>query len=217
MVHLSNIEFGKKTLGLSTLIRIAGALDVATDWILHAETSSTYAVANEKNGALFANCTNAEIESILRISEEVKEPCAITEYTVVKNLTVEAKDTTKTDASYRTYPLLPEAADLLRPLRAGQPLTGYVFHRDGGRYLRPDTLTKGFQKALRQHGLPRLRFHDLRHATASILFDEGWSVPDVQHWLGHADIETTMNIYAAYNSTRKLKVGGALAELLEQP
>ena len=138
-------------------------------------------------------------------------------HTIVKNLTVEAKDTTKTDASYRTYPLLPEAADLLRPLRAGQPLTGYVFHRDGGRYLRPDTLTKGFQKALRQHGLPRLRFHDLRHATASILFDEGWSVPDVQHWLGHADIETTMNIYAAYNSTRKLKVGGALAELLEQP
>lgn len=79
VVHLSNIELGKKTPGLSTLIRIAEALDVATDWILHAETPSTYAVANEENGALFANCTNAEIESILRISDEVKESCTTTE------------------------------------------------------------------------------------------------------------------------------------------
>ena len=136
-------------------------------------------------------------------------------HTVVKNLTIEATDTTKTDASYRTYPLLPEVAQILLPLRAGQSPAGYVFHREGGRFLRPDTLTKSFQKALRRHGLPRIRFHDLRHATASILFDEGWSVPDVQHWLGHADIETTMNIYTAYNSTRKLKVGGALTELLK--
>ena len=38
VVHLSNIELGKKTPGLSTLIRIAEALDVATDWILRANT-----------------------------------------------------------------------------------------------------------------------------------------------------------------------------------
>ena len=73
VVHLSNIELGKKTPGLSTLIRIAEALDVATDWILRANTPGTYAVANEKTGELLADCTNDEMLSILRILEEVKK------------------------------------------------------------------------------------------------------------------------------------------------
>lgn len=72
VVHLSNIELGKKTPGLSTLIRIAEALDVATDWILRANTPGTYAVANEKIGELLDDCTNDEMLSILHILEEVK-------------------------------------------------------------------------------------------------------------------------------------------------
>lgn len=73
VVHLSNIELGKKMPGLSTLIRIAEALEVATDWILRANTPGTYAVANEMIGELFADCTNDEMLSILRIFEEVKK------------------------------------------------------------------------------------------------------------------------------------------------
>lgn len=73
VVHLSNIELGKKTPGLSTFIRIAEALDVATDWILRANTPGTYAVANEKIGELLADCTNDEVLSILRFLEEVKK------------------------------------------------------------------------------------------------------------------------------------------------
>ena len=72
-VHLSNIELSKKTPGLSTLISIAEALDVATDWILRANTPGTYAVVNEKIGELLADCTNDEMLSILRILEEVKK------------------------------------------------------------------------------------------------------------------------------------------------
>ena len=73
MVNLPKIELGKKTPGLSTLIRIAEALDVATDWILRANTPGTYAVANEKIGELLADCTNDEMLSLLRILEEVKK------------------------------------------------------------------------------------------------------------------------------------------------
>lgn len=73
VVHLSNIELGKKKPGLSTFIRIAEALDVATDWILRANTPGTYAVVNEKIGELLDDCTNGEMLSILRILEEVKK------------------------------------------------------------------------------------------------------------------------------------------------
>lgn len=49
-------------------------------------------------------------------------------------------------------------------------------------------ITEAFKKALREHDLPHLRFHNLRHSTASILYDKGWSLKDIQIWLGHADI-----------------------------
>ena len=72
VVHLCNIELGKKTPGLTVLIRIAEALEVATDWILRAETLGTYAVANEKIGELIEDCSNNEMQDFLRILEDVK-------------------------------------------------------------------------------------------------------------------------------------------------
>lgn len=134
-------------------------------------------------------------------------------HTVVKNLTIEAKDRTKNDSSFRTYPLLQEIKILLMPILEKRSNNDYIFAKSNGYPLRPDSVTRTFQRVLKAHGIEKMRFHDLRHATASILFDKGWSVPDVQHWLGHANIETTMNIYVKYNCTRKLTVGGALEDL----
>ena len=48
-----------------------------------------------------------------------------------------------------------------------------------------------------------MRFHDLRHSCASILYDKGWEIKDIQTWLGHADIETTANIYTHISKPRK--------------
>lgn len=135
-------------------------------------------------------------------------------HTVVKNLTIEAKNSTKTESSHRTFPLLNDAIEVLKNIpRSNNSKDSYVFSRADGTPLRPDSVTRTFQRVLKANGLEKMRFHDLRHATASILFDKEWSVADVQHWLGHTDIETTMNIYVKYNCTRKLKVGGALEGL----
>ena len=59
--------------GLPVLIRIAEALEVATDWILRANVPGTYAVANERIGALLRDCSNTEMEDLLRILEDVKK------------------------------------------------------------------------------------------------------------------------------------------------
>ncbi len=45
------------------------------------------------------------------------------------------------------------------------------------------------------------RFHDLRHSHASYLIDEGWSAKKIQERLGHANYQTTMNIYGHLFST----------------
>ena len=148
--------------------------------------------------------------------------------TVVKNVTIVSSDLTKTVESYRTFQLLPEVKRELFKLRSIQEskrfrseLTGnvyfdsdYVFTWDDGRPYRPDYLTRAFQKALSRHGFPKMRFHDLRHSTASILFDRGWSLRDVQEWLGHADLKTTSEIYIHYGRGRKTLVAKDLEGLL---
>ena len=138
------------------------------------------------------------------------------QHTVVKNLTIRQSDYTKTDNSRRTFEILPEVKIMLEQLKEKAPKgSSYIFCRDDGSVWRPDTLTRTFQRQLKQLGLPKMRFHDLRHSTASILFDRGWSLEDVKNWLGHADIETTSNIYLHYGRTRKVLLAGTLAGMFD--
>ena len=42
----------------------------------------------------------------------------------------------------------------------------------------------------------RIRFHDLRHAFATILFDEGEELGSIAAALGHTSVDTTKRVYA---------------------
>ncbi len=125
------------------------------------------------------------------------------EHTVVKNLTIDEKDATKTDLSKATYELLPDVRDMLEEIKRQKPRSEYVVTWNDGRPIRPDSLTKAFQRRLRSHDIPVMRFHDLRHSAASVLFDMGFSLEEVKDWLRHSDIETTSNIYLHYGRDRR--------------
>ena len=45
-------------------------------------------------------------------------------------------------------------------------------------------------------GIPRVRFHDLRHSTATLLRGLGTHLKIVQEILGHSQISITMDIYS---------------------
>ena len=51
-----------------------------------------------------------------------------------------------------------------------------------------------------------MRFHDIRHTTASVLFDKGWDINEIKEWLGHADIETTANIYTHISHAKRVSL-----------
>lgn len=51
------------------------------------------------------------------------------------------------------------------------------------------------RRLLRMYQLPLLRFHDLRHTFATSALEAGVSPKQVQVWMGHSNLSTTLNIY----------------------
>ena len=70
-----------------------------------------------------------------------------------------------------------------------------VFPNTIGRPLEPRAVEKRFTDFLENAGLPRIRFHDLRHSAATLLFSLGTHPKVVQEILGHSGIGITMNLY----------------------
>ena len=62
--------------------------------------------------------------------------------------------------------------------------------------LSPTNETKRFQRAIAVAGLPAIRFHDLRHAAATILLAKGVHVKLVSEMLGHSSILLTLDTYS---------------------
>lgn len=126
--------------------------------------------------------------------------------TVVKVITTIKKERTKTRSSTRTPDLLPNMEKLFLRLRQEQTEnrafssntyyeTPYILCWENGKPYSPDYLSHIFIKAAKAYGRPELTLHKLRHSCESILFEMGWTPKEIQHWLGHVDYYTTMNIY----------------------
>lgn len=84
------------------------------------------------------------------------------------------------------------------PLRPAppDPFADLVFVTTHGTPLDGITITRRFQRLLADAGLPRQRFHDLRHACASLLLAQGVPARVVMETLGHSEISLTLNTYS---------------------
>lgn len=74
--------------------------------------------------------------------------------------------------------------------------SGYVFTRTDGHPIEPATLTRHFNALLRDAHLRLIRFHDLRHSTATLLLEQGVELVVIKELLGHAHIGVTATVYA---------------------
>ncbi|GGS07399.1 site-specific integrase [Streptomyces nojiriensis] len=72
----------------------------------------------------------------------------------------------------------------------------HVFTTAQGRPIDPTNLTRAFTTLLRRAGLRRIRFHDLRHSTATLLLEQGVELVVIKELLGHAHIGVTATVYA---------------------
>lgn len=63
-------------------------------------------------------------------------------------------------------------------------------------YLSIDGICSWFDSWQNKNNIRNIRFHDIRHTHATILLYLGVDVKTISERLGHADIQTTLNIYA---------------------
>jgi len=71
-----------------------------------------------------------------------------------------------------------------------------VFTDALGRPLHHRTVWSSFQARVRRADVREIRFHDLRHAFATLLFDEGEKLGSIAAALGHSSVDTTKRVYA---------------------
>ena len=92
----------------------------------------------------------------------------------------------------------------------------YIFTWPDGRSFTPDYLTRKFSKIIKKSDTldKRLHLHDLRVSCVSILINKGINIKDVQKWVGHSDIHTTMNIYARTTRKRQYETGKVMAGVM---
>lgn len=88
-----------------------------------------------------------------------------------------------------------------------------VFDRGDGVWLNPDHVSKRFRKLTEAAGVPRLRFHDLRHTHATLLLDAGENVKVVQERLGHHSASFTLDTYGHVTETMQRRAADRFGDL----
>lgn len=147
-------------------------------------------------------------------------------HTVAKVTAVVEKDKTKNASSHRSFPLTREALEIFRTAQKEEQQNriafgkeyirnSYVFKWPDGHPYSPDYISHRFNDLLKKHSLPHIRFHELRHSCASQLIAMGFTLKDVQEWLGHSDIKMTANIYSHLDLARKANIAESLGAQLQ--
>ena len=87
---------------------------------------------------------------------------------------------------------------------------------DSAQPLKPDSLGQAFRRVAERVGV-NMRFHDLRHFSATQLIGAGTDVRTVAGRLGHADPSTTLRVYSHAIADRDTAAAQVLGELLFRP
>lgn len=138
--------------------------------------------------------------------------------TVVQNgeLRIE-EERTKTAKSHRSIGLLPMTIPYLKELREKQAAaklkTDKVVAWMDGQEVRPDFIYRKTRQLMKKCGLPVIRFHDLRHTAASLLAPHV-TPKQLQEFLGHEDISTTLGIYTHVLDDQKRETTAAMNNVL---
>ena len=124
----------------------------------------------------------------------------------------------KTESSRRSVTVPEFALDVLKKhLEQLENNQGLIFSTSTGKPISPRNLIRHFKKALATAGLPEIRFHDLRHTSATLLLSAGVHPKVVQERLGHSQISLTLDTYSHVLPTLQEDAAEKINGILSHP
>ena len=120
----------------------------------------------------------------------------------------------KTKNAYRTLPLGEDTIGILAQQKEKVGTSPWVFPGPAGGPLSPDSVLHMLHRVLERAGLPRLRFHDLRHTFATLALQNGIDVKTVSGMLGHYSAGFTLDTYAHVTTPAQRQAAALMRDLL---
>ena len=80
----------------------------------------------------------------------------------------------------------------------------------------PDSVLHMLHRVLKRAGLPKVRFHDLRHTFATLALKSGVDVKTLSSMLGHYSAGFTINTYAHVTAQMKQDAADAIGGVISQ-
>ena len=122
----------------------------------------------------------------------------------------------KTKNAYRTLPLSADAISVLMQQRRKTGNSEWVFPSPIGGPMSPDSVLHMLHRVLKRAGLPKVRFHDLRHTFATLALQNGVDVKTVSSMLGHYSAGFTLDTYAHVTTDAQLKAAQTMGNILSR-
>lgn len=113
-------------------------------------------------------------------------------------------NTPKTKNSVRTIPMSKELLSIIKPLKKILNKDFYVLTNESYP-TEPRTYRNYYAKFMEHLGMPKLKYHGLRHSFATRCIESNCDYKTVSVLLGHSNISTTLNLYVHPNIDQKKK------------
>lgn len=111
-------------------------------------------------------------------------------------------NTPKTKNSCRDIPMCKELMAIVKPLKKVVNDDFYVLTNEE-KPTEPRTYRNYYHRLMKRLGIPRLKYHGLRHSFATRCIESNCDYKTVSVLLGHANITTTLNLYVHPNMEQK--------------
>ena len=122
----------------------------------------------------------------------------------------------KTKNAYRTLPLAEDTVSVLKEQRRKVGNSPWVFPSPNGGPISPDSVLHMLHRVLKRAGLPKVRFHDLRHTFATLALQNGVDVKTVSGMLGHFSAGFTLDTYAHITSAAQRQAAQTMESVLSE-
>ena len=119
----------------------------------------------------------------------------------------------KTKNSYRTVTISQQAIEVLKQQKT-KTHDQYVFPSPNGGPISPDSVNNMLKRVLERAGIPKVRFHDLRHTFATLALQNGVDIKTVSGMLGHFSAGFTLDTYAHVTTSAQKEAAQTIGNVL---